>query len=99
MIDKTNMNTITRETRRESHELVKPTKNIRYTQILEVMGGGSYTVDEVIDLMMERRYLTYPDRNSVAPRLTELSQTGKVRVVGKRTSGKTGKTVSVYRAV
>jgi len=88
---------IPRETRREAHEQVKPTKQVRYGQILDVMGDGAFTVDEVIDLMMERRYLTYPDRNSVAPRLTELSQSGTVRIVGKRKSGKTGKTVSVYR--
>ncbi len=89
--------TITQETRREAHEAIKPQKAIRRAQVLEVMGGGSYTVDEVIDLMMERGYLRYPDRNSVAPRLTELMQLGHVKVSGKRKSGKTGKTVSVYR--
>ena len=87
---------IPKETRRASHELVKPTKAQRYEQILEVMGDGEFTVDEVIDLMMERRYLRYPDRNSVAPRLTEMMQSGRVKIAGKRKSGKTGKTVSVY---
>lgn len=88
---------IPKQTRREAHELVKPTKAQRYEQILEVMGDGEFTVDEVIDLMMERRYLRYPDRNSVAPRLTEMMQSGRVKITGKRKSGKTGKTVSVYR--
>ncbi len=90
-------NSITHETRREAHEAIKPQKAMRRAQVLEVMGDGSYTVDEVIDLMMERGYLRYPDRNSVAPRLTELMQLGKVTVSGKRKSGKTGKNVSVYR--
>lgn len=92
-------NSITHETRREAHEAIKPQKAMRRAQVLEVMGEGSYTVDEVIDLMMERGYLHYPDRNSVAPRLTELMQLGKVTVSGKRKSGKTGKTVSVYRRI
>lgn len=92
-------NSIPHETRREAHEAIKPQKAMRRAQVLEVMGEGSYTVDEVIDLMMERGYLRYPDRNSVAPRLTELMQLGKVTVSGKRKSGKTGKTVSVYRRI
>lgn len=87
---------IPRETRRESHEEVKRKKALRYAQVMEVLGTSQKTVDEVIDGMMERGYLRYPDRNSVAPRLTELVQKHIVRICGKAKSHKTGKTVSVY---
>ena len=92
------MNEILMENRRESYDTVKPTRRIRYTQILEIIGDARMTVDEVIDGMMEKRYLLYPDRNSVAPRMTELYQDGKLRIVGRKKSPRTKRSVSVYEA-
>ena len=86
------------ENRRESHDAVKPTKQIRYTQIMDILGDAQMTVDEVIDGMMEKRYLLYPDRNSVAPRMTELYQEGRLRIVGRKKSPRTKRSVSVYEA-
>ena len=45
------MNTITMETRRESHDIIKPGKAQRRVQILDVMGTDALTADEVIDRM------------------------------------------------
>ena len=39
------------------------------------------------------------DMNSVRPRLTELWNAGKVRIVGKAKDGMTGKSTSLYEAV
>lgn len=93
------MNQITEETRRESHDIVKPTKSQRRAQILDVMGTDSLTVDEVIDRMLERGYLRFPDRNSVAPRLTEMEQDKILTVIGKRDSARSGRKIAVYRRV
>ena len=90
------MNEILMENRRESYDTVKPTRRIRYTQIMEILGDGRMTVDEVIDGMMEKRYLLYPDRNSVAPRMTELYKEGKLLIVGRKKSPRTKRSVSIY---
>ena len=90
------MSTITEETRRQSHDIVKPTKSQRRAQILDVMGADSLTVDEVIDRMLERGY---PDRNSVAPRLTEMEQDKILKVIGKRDSARSGRRIAVYRRI
>lgn len=90
------MNEILMENRRESHDAVKPTKQIRYTQIMDILGDAQMTVDEVIDGMMEKRYLLYPVRNSVAPRMTELYQNGKLRIVGRKKSPRTNRSISIY---
>ena len=93
------MNTITMETRRESHDIIKPGKAQRRVQILDVMGTDALTADEVIDRMLERGSLRYPDRNSVAPRLTEMEQDGILRVIGKRDSARSGRKIAIYRRV
>ena len=44
-------------------------------------------------------YLRYPDRNSVAPRLTEMEQDKILKVIGKRDSARSGRRIAVYRRV
>lgn len=82
---------ITTETRRASHEEIKPKKEIRRQQIMEAFVlGGPMTVDELMDL------LGYHDPNRVRPRLTELTQSGALCTVGKRRSRRSGRMVAVW---
>lgn len=82
---------ITTETRRASHEEVKPRKEARRQQIMEaILEHGPMTVDELMDL------LGYHDPNRVRPRLTELRQAGALCTIGKRRSRRSGKMVAVW---
>lgn len=82
---------ITAETRRASHEDIKPHKELRRQQIMEAIAEhGPMTVDELMDR------LGYHDPNRVRPRLTELTQAGALCTVGKRQSRRSGKLVAVW---
>lgn len=82
---------ITTETRRASHEEIKPKKEIRRQQIMEaIIEYGPMTVDELMDC------LGYHDPNRVRPRLTELTQAGALCTIGKRRSRRSGKLVAVW---
>lgn len=82
---------ITEETRRESHEEIKPKKEFRRQQIMEaIVEHGPATADELMDR------LGYTDPNRVRPRLTELKQAGALCAVGKRKSRSSGKLVAVW---
>jgi hypothetical protein len=82
------------ETRAEAHDLVD--KNKRYKQILECLQNKPQTAKEVACSMLARGYIPYCDRNFTAPRLTELSQMGKVDVIGRKECKWTHRQVSVY---
>lgn len=82
---------ITTETRRESHEDIKPKKELRRQQLMEAITEyGPMTVDELMDK------LGYTDPNRVRPRLTELKKAGALRAVDKRMSRRSGKMVAVW---
>ena len=86
---------ITYETRSESHEQVD--KQLRYSQILEILQGGKeMTAKEIAVEMHNRGYIPTSERNFTAPRLTELSRNGVVEPIGKQRCAYTGKTVCVY---
>lgn len=89
-------NETTRQTRRESYDSIAPETSKRGALILDVLGDSKMTVDEIVYELMSRREIPAYDRNFVAPRLTELKAAGKVEVVGKRASGRTGKKVAVW---
>ena len=74
---------ITYETRSESYEKID--KNLRYSQILEILD------------MYKKGYIPTDERNFTAPRLTELSIKGIVEPTEKKKCSYTGKTVSMYR--
>lgn len=89
---------ITEQTRRESYEnLDTATINSRIIDILR--GGLPMTAREVAEQMCQKRYIPYPVRQAVAPRLTELEDEGIVEVYGKVKDEKTGRTVATYRLV
>lgn len=86
---------ITLETRVESESTVD--KNLRYSQILEILGNKEMTAKEIAHQMYERRLIPTDERNFTAPRLTELSIKGIVEPVGKRKCLWTNKMVSIYK--
>ena len=94
------MNSITKETRRDSYNAVLPTLNERQETVLQILkDNGDMTAQEIAAELHRRGITPTDERNFSAPRLTELADMGLVRAVGKKTCGKTGKTVSVWAVV
>ena len=89
---------VTYVTKSEANETVDKAK--RYSQIVEVLAGGKeMTAKEIAVEMCNRGYIPTSERNFTAPRLTELSQQGKVEPIGKQKCSYTGKTVAVYKLI
>lgn len=89
---------ITYETRQEAHRSVDKAK--RYSQILEILTDlGPLTAKEVAVELHRRGFTGSDDRNMAAPRLTEMLQDGKVKVICKAKCLYTGKTVAVFERV
>jgi len=83
------------ETRAEANETVD--RNRRYAQIIECLREKpQQTAKEIAVMMYNKGYIPNTERNFTAPRLTELSQRGKVEAVGKTRCKYTGKLVAVY---
>lgn len=90
------MNSIARETRKESYEKID--KNAREQQILEILSDGiERTAREIAFEMCERGFTNTVERNNASPRLTDLLEKRQVIIVGKAMDYTTGKKVSVYR--
>ena len=87
---------ITDETRRDSYKIVKPVSGKRRQLILDVMGEKEMTANEIAEALHAKGRIPFYERNFVAPRLTELKADGKVKTVGKRYCGKTGRMVAVW---
>ncbi|MDL2274094.1 DNA gyrase [Oscillospiraceae bacterium OttesenSCG-928-G22] len=86
----------TKETRRESHQLVRPRKTAIRTAILAILQGGDHTAREIARALYDMGITQTDERNHASPRLTELVRAGKVRAVGKRPCQYTGRTVAVF---
>ena len=87
---------ITYMTRQLSFEDIKPERKKRYEQILDRLITGKKTAKELAIELYELGFIPSTERNFTAPRLTELSKMGLVRVVEKKKCEHTGKTVAVY---
>lgn len=86
----------TNECRSESHEKVDKAKRRR--EILFIMKGNRImTAMEVANELLNHGFVNRLDRNSAAPRLTEMCQDGTVDVVGKKKDRWTGKMVTCYQ--
>lgn len=72
-------------------------KNKRYRQILEILENNEMTAKEISVEMYKRGYTNTDERNTSAPRLTELLRNGLVEVINKKKCRWTGKTVSVFK--
>lgn len=87
----------TYQTRRESN--IKVDRRKMYSLILEQLRRGPATAREIAGALFEEGHVIYPDRQSVQPRLTELTDQGKVEVCCKKYDGVTHRNVSVYKMV
>jgi signal recognition particle subunit SEC65 len=90
---------ITDETRRESYENIKPVSSKRRQMILEILGDREMTANEIAEALYEKGLTPFYERNFAAPRLTELKADGKVKTVGKKFCGKTGRMIAVWAVV
>jgi len=95
MIERLPGQNVTLETRSQAEQEVN--KQMRYNQILEVLGDKEMTAKEIAQEMYMRELIPTNERNYTAPRLTELSIEGIVEPVGKKKCEWTNKMVSVYR--
>lgn len=90
---------IVEETRREGYESVASKRADRCDVILAILGNRQMTVSEIVKALLDESTIKYYDRNFVAPRLTELKEAGKVKVVGKRKCIMSGKMIAVWERV
>ena len=90
---------ITEETRRESHEAVKPTAGQRRAVILNILGDREMTANEIAETLYAKGITPFYERNFAAPRLTELKAEGKVKTVGKKLCPKTGRKIAVWKRI
>lgn len=79
---------ITKETRREAY---KERPLTRKADIKALLVKRDMTARELAYA------LGYTERNAVAPRLTEMMNSGEVEVIGKTKDATTGKSVALYR--
>ena len=72
-----------------------------FQQMLEDNQGLLFygNVSEIVKELLDEGIIKYYDRNFVAPRLTELKEAGKVKVVGKRKCIMSGKMIAVWERV
>ena len=89
------MNTITRQTRQLSFDDIQNKTKIRYIQILNRLDKPKTAKELAIELF-DLGFTNTTERNTCAPRLTELEKMGYVRTVNKKKCEYTGKTVAVY---
>ena len=92
------MNSITRETRQMSFTDIQEKQKVRYEQILDRLDKPK-TAKEIAVELYELGITSTADRNTTAPRLTELEKRGIVKVTGKKKCDWTGKQVAVYEKV
>lgn len=78
------MNSITKETRRESYDAILPKVKKRSRLILETLGDRQMTASEITEELVTAGKIPYFNRNYVAPRLTELKEMGVLETVGRR---------------
>jgi len=84
-------------TRQLSFEDIKPKKKIRYMQILDRLVYGNKTAKEIAVELFDLGFTNTSERNTTAPRLTELEKMGYVEETAKKTCECTGKAVTVYK--
>ena len=81
---------ITKQTRYESHEDIKPKKQERYNLILEHLNRPKTVME------LTKEIFDSDNRNLVAPRLTEMAKMGYVVANNSKKCEYTGKTVALY---
>ena len=89
------MNTITQTTRQMSFDDIQDKAKIRYIQILNRLDKPK-TAKELAVELFDLGFTNTTERNTCAPRLTELEKMGYVKAVDKKKCEYTGKTVAIY---
>ena len=89
---------LTKQTRKLSFNDIQEKKKIRYEQILDRLKNREMTAKEIAVELFDLGLIPSTERNYTAPRLTELTKLGFVKVVGKKKCKWTGKQVAVYKA-
>ena len=89
------MNTITQTTRQMSFDDIQDKAKIRYIQILNRLDKPK-TAKELAVELFDLGFTNTTERNTCAPRLTELERMGYVKAIDKKKCEYTGKTVAVY---
>lgn len=82
------------ETRKAAYEFIKPHKTSRQTDIITAMGADELTAREIA-----LRMGFGEDMNKVRPRITELTEKGKIKVVDIRCCPITQRRVAVFKVV
>lgn len=90
------MNSITKETRRESYDAILPKVKKRSRLILETLGNRQMTASEITEELVAAGKIPYFNRNYVAPRLTELKDIGVLETVGRRKATRSDATEAVW---
>lgn len=86
---------ITKETRQMSFNDIQDKTKIRYIQILNRLDKPK-TAKELAVELYELGFTNTTERNTCAPRLTELEKMGYVKAIDKKKCQYSGKTVAVY---
>ncbi len=89
------MSMITAQTRQLSFEDIQDKTKIRYIQILSRLDEPK-TAKELAVELFDLGFTNTSERNTCAPRLTELEKMGYVRSIEKKKCKWTGKMVAVY---
>jgi len=88
---------ITKETRRASYRETGKSAKARQNAVLDILArNDAMTAREIAQVMFQRGITPTNERNHAAPRLTELLDEGKVKVVGKKACGQTGRMVALW---
>ena len=88
----------TYQTRLDSLIAVESTKQKRCRDILNILYEfeDGLTAREIAKLLFNRGLSATAERNQSAPRLTEMEEAGKVKVIGKRLDEISNRNVAVY---
>lgn len=89
------MSTITAQTRQLSFEDIQDKTKIRYIQILSRLDEPK-TAKELAEELFDLGFTNTTERNTCAPRLTELEKMGYVKTEEKKKCKWSGKMVAVY---
>lgn len=79
-------------------QATKVNRDNMYKWILAALGESEMTAREIAIVLHNRGLIPLPTRQSTAPRLTELTWKGKVKVVGTKIDEESKKAVSIYRS-
>lgn len=70
-----------------------------YAEIIGILKEKDLTAHEIALIMFKKNLIAYPIRGECQPRITELKNLGKVRVIAVKEDFETRKMVSVYSLI